>query len=140
MATSDCVFCKIAAGEIPSLRVWESPHAVGFLDIGPLSAGHTLLIPKQHYENILDVPRDVLGMLIGDVQDVAKAVVRTTGAAGFNILQNTGAVSGQAVFHLHFHIIPRVVGDKLGYRWNAGKYANGEAEALQDKIVRELSR
>ena len=140
MDTSDCVFCKIVAGDIPALRVWESPEAVAFLDIGPLSPGHTLLIPKQHYENILDIPRDLLGMLIGDVQDVAKAVMRTTGAAGLNILQNTGAVSGQAVFHLHFHLIPRVADDELGYRWNTGKYADGEADALQDKIVRELSR
>ena len=83
MDASECVFCKIAAGAIPSLHVLETPSLLAFLDVGPLAAGHTLLIPKQHYESILDVPEDVLGSLACQLPKLARAVMRATGATAF---------------------------------------------------------
>ena len=138
MSAANCIFCKIAAGEVPALRVLEASDAVAFLDVGPLAPGHLLLIPKKHYESILDVPAGVVSSLASHLPMLAQALIRITGASGVNILQNTGDSSGQAVFHLHFHLIPRVSGDKLGYRWNAGKYKAGQGETLQGRIIDAL--
>lgn len=134
----DCIFCKIVQGVIPSHRVLETEDALAFLDVSPLAPGHTLLIPKLHCENILDVPVDVLRSLSAELPKLADSIMRATGATGLNVLQNTGRSSGQAVFHLHIHLIPRRDGDGLGYRWNAGAYTDGEAEAILSKIAGEL--
>ncbi|MBN2563119.1 MAG: HIT family protein [Phycisphaerae bacterium] len=138
MDESGCIFCKIAAGEIPSCRVLESPDFLAFLDVTPLAPGHALLIPKRHYESILDVPGEVLAAIAAHLPKLAGAIMRATGASGMNVLQNTGRCSGQAVFHLHFHLIPRREGDGLGFRWNTVGYAEGEAEAMESKIIAEL--
>lgn len=138
MHDPDCVFCRIAGGEIPSLRLLETDDCLAFLDVHPLAPGHTLLIPKPHYRDIRDVPAEVLTALLSHVPRLAAAVMQSTGASGLNLLQNTGRSSGQAVFHLHFHLIPRVEGDGLGYRWNAGAYEERQAEAMQAKILSQL--
>ncbi len=140
MPHTDCIFCKIVAGDIPALKVWESDDALAFLDVGPLADGHTLLIPKQHYRDIRDTPVEVLASLTRQLPQIADAVLRATGVTGLNVLQNTGASSGQAVFHLHFHLIPRVASDGLGFRWNAGQYEKGRAEAMQSRIRDEINR
>jgi histidine triad (HIT) family protein len=137
---ADCVFCKIASGVIPSLRVLDTPDSLAFLDIGPLAPGHALLIPKQHYESIIDVPEEVLRTLTSHLSPLARAILRVTGATGLNVLQNTGASSGQLVFHLHFHLIPRRSGDDLGFLWNARKYGVGEGEGVQAAILNELRK
>jgi histidine triad (HIT) family protein len=137
-SASNCVFCKIAAGVIPAAKVLETRACVAFLDIHPLVPGHTLLIPRQHVQNILDAPGELLAELCAELPRLAGAILRATGASGLNLLQNTGESSGQLVFHLHFHLIPRQSGDRLGYRWNAGSYAPGQAEALRDKLLEDL--
>ena len=138
MQDSDCVFCKIVRGEIPSYRVHETPECFAFLDIGPLAPGHTLFIPKKHYQDIRDVPGNLLGAMMPELSKLAAALMSATGASGMNVLQNTGRSSGQVVFHLHFHLIPRTEGDSLGYRWNSGKYKESQAESLQSRIIDEL--
>jgi histidine triad (HIT) family protein len=138
MQKADCIFCKIASGAIPSLRVLDTPDCLAFLDIGPLAPGHTLLIPKDHHESILDAPADVLTRLLGHVPRLAAAILKVTGASGLNMLQNTGESAGQAVFHLHIHLIPRRDGDRLGFRWNTTKYGTGEGEAIQARLLNEL--
>jgi histidine triad (HIT) family protein len=138
MQDSDCIFCRIAQGQIPALRVWESDAALAFLDVAPLAHGHLLLIPKQHYHDVRDVPAEVLAALTSQLPALAGAVMRATDATGLNLLQNTGRSSGQAVFHLHFHLIPRNEADGLGYRWNAGTYGEGQAQDLQSRILDEL--
>jgi len=138
MQKPDCIFCKIASGAIPSLRVLDTPDCLAFLDIGPLSPGHTLLIPKEHYEDILTVPVDALNRLTAHIPRLAAAILEVSGATGLNVLQNTGACAGQAVFHLHIHLIPRTDGDRLGFRWNTTKYAPGEGEAIQTRLLNEL--
>ncbi len=136
---SDCIFCKIASGNIPCARVLETPDCVSFLDIAPLAPGHTLLIPRQHFADIISAPPELVTRLAVELPRLARAVIKSSGASGLNILQNTGASSGQAVFHMHLHLIPRREGDSLGFRWNAGSYGSGEAEAMQQRIVAALS-
>lgn len=140
VSESHCVFCRIASGAIPALRVLESPEAIAFLDIAPLAPGHTLLIPREHYENLLDVPPEALGRIVACLPRLARAVMDVSGATGLNLLQNTGKSSGQAVFHFHIHLIPRRESDHIGYRWNMGTYAGGEEKAIQAGIISALNR
>jgi histidine triad (HIT) family protein len=140
MQRPDCIFCKIASGAIPSLRILDTPDAFAFLDIGPLAPGHALLIPRQHFESILDVPPDAIRTLTSHLSPLARAILKATGATGLNVLQNTGESAGQLVQHLHFHLIPRRSHDGLGFIWNARKYAAGEAEAVQAAILNELRK
>jgi histidine triad (HIT) family protein len=139
MQKPDCVFCKIASGIIPALKVLDTPDSVAFLDVAPLAPGHTLLIPRDHHDSILDVPPAVLHAVTAHLPRLAGAILRLTGATGLNVLQNTGGSSGQAVFHLHFHLIPRRSRDGLGFRWNTRKYAPGEGEALQTKLLNAMN-
>lgn len=137
---TDCIFCKIVAGDIPSVRVWEDDHTVAFLDINPLCAGHTLVIPKVHAERLTDLPAAVAGALLRPVPRLAAAIVAATGAEGFNVLQNNGRCAGQVVQHVHVHIIPRRPGDGLGYRWPAGTADPEALQRLQAKIASALAR
>ena len=134
-----CIFCRIVAGEIPALKILEDERAIAFLDIGPLADGHTLLVPKDHHRDLRDLPPDAFAALGAHLPRLADAVMKATGATGLNLLQNTGASSGQAVFHVHFHLIPRREGDGLGYPWKAGKYAAGAAEVWRAKILDALA-
>jgi histidine triad (HIT) family protein len=137
-APVDCVFCKIAAGEIPSLKVFDDATTFAFLDINPLADGHLLVIPRAHYAQLDEMPDDEVSRVTGHLPRLARAVVAATGAEGYNILQNNGAVSGQAVMHVHFHIIPRTGADGLGYRWNAGQYPTGRDRQMHEAIVSAL--
>lgn len=134
----DCIFCKIADGQIPALKILETEQALCFLDIGPLAEGHLLIIPKKHYATLDRMPPEELAELVKLFPKLAGALIRVTKAEGYNLLQNNGACAGQAVGHLHFHLIPRVPGDGLGYRWNASKYPEGKDREIQQKIISEL--
>lgn len=103
---TDCLFCKIVAGQIPARKVYEDDTTFAFLDIAPWGTGHTLVIPKRHVESALTEP-GALADVAPSVGVVAKKLVDALGADGVNILSNAGAASGQEVFHLHVHIIPR---------------------------------
>ncbi len=104
---NDCVFCAIAAGEIPSFKVYEDDLVLAYLDINPFTEGHTLVIPKAHSANLLDTPAETLKEVVARVQKVAAHIQATLPCDGFNILQNNGAAAGQTVHHIHFHIVPR---------------------------------
>jgi len=109
----DCIFCKIVAGEIPCQRLAESENWLAFLDISPVAEGHTLLIPKQHSTNVLDMPEYLGNELLEMAQRVGNAVVQAVKADGFNFTTNNGKAAGQEVFHVHFHLIPRREKDGL---------------------------
>ncbi|MBI2607511.1 MAG: HIT family protein [Candidatus Doudnabacteria bacterium] len=109
----DCIFCKIVEGSIPSNKVYEDDQVLAFLDIRPVSKGHTLVIPKKHSQDLLDTDDETLQHLLLAAKKVSRAVVKATGAQGFNLGVNNGKDSGQEVMHLHFHIIPRYVNDGL---------------------------
>lgn len=103
---SECVFCKIARKEAPASIVYEDTQVIAFLSSRPVNAGHTLVIPKKHYENIYEIPEDKLAYLFKIVKKIAHAVKDATGTEGIRIVQNNGEAAGQVVFHLHVHIIP----------------------------------
>ena len=108
---NDCVFCAIACGEIPSFKVYEDDLVLAYLDINPFSEGHTLVIPKAHTTGLLDTPDETLAAVIARVKKVAAHLKNALPCEGFNILQNNGAVAGQSVNHVHFHIVPRYAKD-----------------------------
>ncbi len=111
---------------------------LSFLDIGPVSDGHTLVIPKQHFERLHDCPPELLGRVCSHLGRIAKAVADSMSSQGYNVLCNNGRAAGQLVEHLHFHIIPRNTGDGVFDRWLAYKYQQGKIEQIADKIRKNL--
>lgn len=131
---SDCIFCKIVKGDIPAAKVFEGSKFIAFLDISPANKGHTLIIPKNHYERLEELP-DSDGKEFGELQvRVAKAVMKATNAEGFNLLLNNGKAAGQEVMHAHMHVQPRFSDDDFRYRWTHKKYGEGELQKMQEKI------
>jgi histidine triad (HIT) family protein len=135
----NCIFCKIVAAEIPAAVVYEDDAILAFLDVGPLADGHLLVIPREHYAKLTDVPPARCAQVASALPFLGRAVLQVTRAEGFNVLLNEGRVAGQAVAHVHFHIIPRKTDDQLGYRWNAGKYAEGRAAELASAYQRAMA-
>ena len=138
MNADDCVFCKMVAGQIPVTKIYEDEVVLAFLDIGPVSDGHTLVIPKQHFEKLHDCPDELLGQFCSRLGKVAKAVAGAMDSDGYNVLCNTGRAAGQLVEHLHFHIIPRNTGDGVFDHWPSYKYQEGKVEAIAAKIRENL--
>ena len=135
----DCIFCKIVKGEIPATKVYEDNEFLAFMDIGPIIKGHTLVIPKEHYDSITATPADVLGKLIKLVQRIAGAQMNGLNADGVNIMQNNGKAAGQDVPHIHFHVIPRFEGDGHKWNWDAKSYESTEEMNVYAAIIREHS-
>lgn len=129
---NNCIFCAIAAGEIPSFKVYEDDLVLAYLDINPFSKGHTLVIPKEHSTGLLDTSDETLAAIIARVKKVAAHLKTALPCDGFNILQNNGEAAGQTVMHLHFHIIPRYAGEPLTFESHKGDM--DELKALADKI------
>src|ERR1700741_4413492 len=131
----ETIFSRILRGEIPCARVYEDEHVLAFLDIGPLSAGHTLVIPKEPAVT-LDQLSDESAAALGRVLPrLCRAVMKATGVPAYNVLQNNGMAAHQAVFHVHFHIIPKTGSGGLGINWPAGKLDGEEGKALAEKIA-----
>ena len=138
MEADDCIFCKMVAGQIPVTKIYEDKVVLAFLDIGPLSDGHTLVIPKQHFEKLHECPAEVLGPVASRLGKIAKAVAGAMDSEGYNVLCNNGRAAGQLVEHLHFHIIPRNTGDGVFNRWPAYKYQQGKIEEIATRIRENL--
>jgi len=136
----DCVFCKIIAGKVPCTKIYENDKVFCFLDINPVNKGHTLVLPKKHYEFLEEIPEDILCELIKMIKKVSKAATKSVNAPAFNLGLNNGKESGQFVPHAHFHIMPRFKNDGLKFDWPAGKYLDGEAESVAEKIKIELNK
>lgn len=126
----DCIFCAIVEGKIPSTKVYEDADVMAFLDINPMHFGHTLVIPKKHSRNLLDLDAETGLKLFPVMQKIAQAVMTSLQADGVNILQNNEAASGQEVFHTHFHIIPRFASD--GYRFGLPHQKYPDVTAMQE--------
>jgi histidine triad (HIT) family protein len=120
--SANCIFCKIVAGEIPSAKVYEDTDVLAFMDIGPVVKGHTLVIPKQHFDPITATPEPVLAKLLAVVKKIAQAQMNGLQAEGVNVMQMNGAAAGQVVPHIHFHVIPRFAADGHRWNWAAKKY------------------
>ena len=117
---NDCIFCAIAAGEIPSFKIYEDETVLAYLDINPFSTGHTLVIPKVHTECLLDTPDETLAAIMSRVKKIAAHIKTALPCDGFNILQNNGEAAGQTVKHVHFHFVPRNGSGGLGFENHAG--------------------
>jgi len=133
-----CLFCKIATGEVPSIKVYEDAHFFAFLDITPIQKGHTLLIPKEHSRNTLEASDETLALLSPVMKKVARAVKNATHADGINISINNEKAAGQVVFHTHVHLIPRFEEDGLHVWRGRESYTNNEMDAVAEKIRAEI--
>ncbi len=130
----DCIFCKIADKKIPSSLVYEDDNVISFLDIMPANKGHCLVVPKKHYETLLDISDEDLKSVILAVKKIAKALSLSIGNGSSNIVMNNGKIAGQLVPHAHVHIIPRFKGDRLRLNWSHKKYTDEEMKKVQEKI------
>ncbi|MDE5908703.1 MAG: HIT family protein [Lachnospiraceae bacterium] len=136
MRQDNCIFCKIIAGKIPSHTLYEDEQFKVILDVGPATKGHALILPKQHYANLYELPEDTAA----DVMKLAKKMMKTMTdklkCDGFNLVQNNGEVAGQTVFHFHMHLIPRYKNDGEILKYIAGE-PDQEELAQTKKIITE---
>lgn len=128
----NCIFCKIIAGEIPSATIYEDEDFKVILDISPAAKGHALILPKQHYANLYELPDELCGKVMKLAKKLATHMTNKLNCDGFNLVQNNGEVAGQTVFHFHLHLIPRYKdGDNRDLlTWNQLSYQDGEADQL----------
>ena len=134
MIDRDCIFCKIAGGDIPSSTVYEDEQFRVLLDLSPATKGHALILPKQHYANIFEIDENVLRDLIVLAKKVASAMKETLNCDGVNIVQNNGEAAGQTVFHFHLHMIPRYKGDEVGLGWKMGELTEEDKQDILSKL------
>lgn len=137
---TDCLFCKIVSGEVPSARVYEDEHSVAFLDIQPNNPGHTLLVPKAHARNILDMDTAAICTLIPALKKLSHAIKNAVYADGLNVAMNIEPAAGQIIFHAHIHIIPRFSSD--GHRhfekrpYKSAEEMNEVAQKIKNIVTR----
>ena len=117
----DCIFCKIANGEIPSTTIYEDDDFRVFFDIAPASKGHCLIVPKEHFDNVFEMNEETAGKLFVLATKVARSLKKELNLEGLNIVQNNGTIAGQTVFHFHMHMIPRYTGDTVNVGWKPGE-------------------
>ena len=130
----DCIFCKIANGEIPAATLYEDQDFRVILDLGPASKGHALILPKAHFENLYELPDDLAGKALILAKEVIKKMKKVLNCDGYNVVQNNGEAAGQTVFHFHIHLIPRSVGDNAGITWTPGKLTEEDKQEILEKF------
>lgn len=135
MKDSNCIFCKIANGEIPSRTVYENEKFRVILDLGPATAGHALVLPKEHFADLFEIPADWAADAMKTAKEAAELIKGKLQADGLNIVQNNGETAGQTVHHFHMHIIPRYKGDGQNILWKPGHPSDGELDAVLGKIT-----
>ena len=136
----DCVFCKIVAGTIPCMKVYEDEHVLAFLDIQPLADGHTMVIPKAHYQRIEEIPAEVHAAMFGALARASGAIREATGAPSTTIGLNNGREAGQVVPHVHFHLVPRFADDGGGSIHSIVRAATGaELEPIRARIAAAIA-
>ena len=134
----DCVFCKIVAGEIPSQKVWEGERCIAILDLFPLNKGHVLILPRDHYERLAEIPPDVWQEMAQVALEVARGVVKAFSPDGYHLLMNNGEASGQEIAHAHLHVIPRFYDDGVKFGWRHLQYEEEEFKEYADKLRKAL--
>jgi histidine triad (HIT) family protein len=129
MAESDCIFCRIVSGELPSTIIREDERTVAFMDINPATRGHALVVPRRHVRDLLEIGREDLTATLAASQELAQRAVDRLGAAGVNLLNSCGQAAWQTVFHFHIHVIPRYEGDPLRLPWVPAEGDRDEIES-----------
>ena len=134
MSSEPTIFDKIIRGDIPSHKIYEDEHVFAFLDISPLSKGHALVVPRESKAHLHELSDETAAAIGRCLPRLARAVLKTTGATAYNVLQNNGRMAHQAVFHVHFHIIPRYDDAGLGIVWHPGTLEQEEGKKLAESI------
>lgn len=134
MKDDNCIFCKIANGEIPSATLYEDEDFRVILDLAPASKGHALILPKEHFANLYELDDAVAAKALVTAKKVIKAMTDVLGCDGYNVIQNNGESAGQTVFHFHMHLIPRYKDDNVGIKWNMGKLTDEDRDEILSKL------
>ena len=136
MKQDNCIFCKIANGEIPTNTIFEDEDFRVFMDVAPATKGHALVVPKNHYADIYEIEPEVLGKAAKVAQKVIKHATKVLGCEGYNLMQNNGEVSGQTVFHFHLHMIPRYenMDNTNLLSWTPGTSTSEELKELSESL------
>lgn len=135
MKKADCIFCKIANGEIPSKTLHEDENFRVILDLSPATRGHALILPKEHYDNLYELPEDTAAGVMKLAKKMAAVMTEKLQADGFNLVQNNGETAGQTVMHFHMHLIPRYEQDGQRIGWEPGEVAQEELEEIKKQIT-----
>jgi Diadenosine tetraphosphate (Ap4A) hydrolase and other HIT family hydrolases len=139
MIKDDCIFCKLANGIIPTNSIYEDEDFKVILDASPASKGHSLIIPKQHFDNLFETEDETAAKIMPLAKKIAAAVKSFTGCDGVNVIQNNGVAAGQTVFHLHVHIVPRFDDDKMNLGWKHMSFTDDEQAATAEALRSELA-
>lgn len=139
MKKDDCIFCKIANGEIPTNSIYEDELFNCILDMGPASKGHTLILPKNHFDDLLSVDEETASKALLVARKIAQAM-ENLGSDGVNLVQNNGEAAGQTVRHLHFHLIPRCKDDNAFIGWKPGEASAEELQATAKELRAEINK
>lgn len=138
MKKDDCIFCKIAAGEIPSRKIYEDKDLIAIMDLNPTSKGHSLIIPKEHCTNIYDIDEDIAAKVMKTAKKLATKMTVVLNCDGFNLLQNNGETAGQTMFHFHMHLIPRYKdADNNMLKFTSVSFSDEEMDAIRDQIIKD---
>ena len=138
MKKDDCIFCKIAAGEIPSRKIYEDSDLIAIMDLNPTSKGHSLIIPKEHCTNIYDIDEDIAAKVMKTAKKLATKMTVALNCDGFNLLQNNGETAGQTMFHFHMHLIPRYKdADNNILKFTSVSFSDEEMDAIRDQIIKD---
>lgn len=135
MKKEDCIFCKLANGEIPTATLYEDEWFRVILDASPASMGHALIIPKEHFENLYELEDELAAKALVLAKKLIKKFTKALGCQGYNIVQNNGEAAGQTVFHFHIHLIPRYDKDKVGLGWKMGTLSEQEKNKLLNLLA-----
>ena len=137
MKKDDCIFCKIANGDIPSRTLYEDERFRVILDLSPAAKGHALILPKEHFANLYELPEDWCADVMQLAKKMASKMTERLHCDGFNIVQNNGVTAGQTVFHFHMHLIPRYENDGQSIGWTPGSPSAEELDAVWKKICED---
>ena len=135
MKKDDCIFCKLANGEIPTNALYEDDIVKVIFDANPAAKGHVLILPKEHFDNIYELDDDTAAHVFKVAAKISKAYKKVLDFDGLNIVQNNGEVAGQTVFHFHMHIIPRIKGDTVKVGWVPGTADTGTIASIVEKVT-----
>lgn len=135
MKKDDCIFCKLAKGEIPTRSIYEDGEFKVILDAAPATRGHALILPKEHADNLYQLSEEMAGKAFILAKKMAASMTDTLGCQGFNVVQNNGEAAGQTVFHFHIHLIPRYSDDAQGSFWEPRHYSDEILDGIRDQLT-----
>lgn len=134
MRDDNCIFCKIANGDIPASTLYEDEDFKVILDLGPASKGHALILPKEHYANLYELDDAIAAKALVLAKKIITRMTEVLDCDGYNVVQNNGEAAGQTVFHFHMHLIPRQLDDNVGIKWHMGQLTDKDKEEILSKL------